>query len=72
MTESKIDQTITECSRCGTCCKKGGPAFHLKDKSLLAKGRIKMNAIYTIRQGEPVYDNVINEVIAAKTDIIKI
>ena len=27
----KPGTTISECIRCGTCCEKGGPCFHIKD-----------------------------------------
>ncbi len=60
------------CRRCGTCCLKGGPALHLADRERIESGRIPLNALVTIRQGEPVYDNVLGRLAAAPTDIIKI
>jgi Fe-S-cluster containining protein len=60
------------CSRCGTCCKKGGPAFHIEDRHLIQKGIILLKDLYTIRKGEPVYDNVKGGRIPAPSDIIKI
>ena len=60
------------CIRCGTCCKKGGPSFHLEDKNLIEKGIILSKYIYTIRDGEPVFDNVQGQLRTATTDIIKI
>ncbi|WP_413882543.1 methyltransferase domain-containing protein, partial [Desulfobacula sp.] len=60
------------CNRCGICCSKGGPAFHLTDKKLIEKGSIKTADIYTIRKGEPIYDNVKDTIIFAESDIIKI
>jgi Fe-S-cluster containining protein len=35
-----MSKVITKCIRCGTCCKKGGPSFHLEDKMLIEKGII--------------------------------
>ena len=66
------DTATTECRRCGTCCKKGGPSFHLEDKGLVEKGTILSKHLYTIRKGEPCFDNVKGSVSPASTDIIKI
>ena len=68
----KPEHTITECIRCGTCCKKGGPAFHLEDKLLIEQGAIPSKHLYTIRNGEPSYDNIKGYLILAASDIIKI
>ena len=62
----------TECIRCGTCCKKGGPALHTEDKALVVDGRIHTRHLYTIRKGERVHDNVRDCLIPAASDIIKI
>lgn len=64
--------TPPPCRRCGTCCRKGGPALHLADEQLITSGRIPLKHLYTIRQGEPAYDNVRNIVAPSPTDIIKI
>ncbi|MFC1829701.1 YkgJ family cysteine cluster protein [Thermodesulfobacteriota bacterium] len=63
---------ITECIRCCTCCTKGGPSFHLKDKRLIEKGIILSKYLYTIRKGERTYDNVNETFYPAPSDIIKI
>jgi len=68
----KQDPGITECSRCGTCCKKGGPCFHLEDKILIEKGIILSKYLYTIREHELCYDNVKDSILPAASDIIKI
>ncbi|MDY6906421.1 MAG: YkgJ family cysteine cluster protein [Thermodesulfobacteriota bacterium] len=60
------------CQRCGACCRKGGPAFHVADRSLIEKGKIKLADIYTIREGEPAFDNIANRAGPAIADIIKI
>ncbi len=68
-----MDKTqITECQKCGTCCTKGGPSFHIEDVELIEKGVIPAKYIYTIRQGEPARDNVKDTIIFADSDIIKI
>jgi Fe-S-cluster containining protein len=71
---SKIIQNpgITECRRCGTCCKKGGPCFHLEDKILIEKGIILSKYLYTVREHELCYDNVRESILPAASDIIKI
>ncbi|MFC1813875.1 YkgJ family cysteine cluster protein [Thermodesulfobacteriota bacterium] len=63
---------ISECIRCGTCCKKGGPSFHHEDKKLIDKGIILSKFLYTIREGELSYDNVKECHLPAASDIIKI
>jgi Fe-S-cluster containining protein len=63
---------IQACRRCGTCCEKGGPSFHMADKKLIEKGGIHTRDLYTIRKGEKVHDNVMDGFITADTDIIKI
>ena len=63
------DQT---CQKCGTCCRKGGPALHLEDRALVLEGLIPAEALYTIRTGEPVRDNVEERLSYAPGDIIKI
>ena len=63
---------ITQCRRCGTCCRKGGPTLHLEDQALVESGRIPLKYLFTIRQGEPAYDNVTGVIAPAVTDIIKL
>jgi Fe-S-cluster containining protein len=63
---------LTQCLRCGTCCRKGGPALHLEDKALVDAGKIPLKHLMTFRQGEPVYDNITGTIAPAVTDIIKI
>jgi Fe-S-cluster containining protein len=44
------------CIRCGTCCRKGGPALHREDAGLFRKGVLDRIHVYTIRKGEMVRD----------------
>lgn len=60
------------CRRCGTCCKKGGPSFHLEDRHLIDQGVIPCSRIYTIRRGEPAHDNIEGGVLPVENDLIKI
>jgi Fe-S-cluster containining protein len=60
------------CRQCGTCCRKGGPAFHLADRHLIDGGKVPARDLFTIRAGEPVLENVQGGLLRAATDIIKI
>jgi len=68
----KQNARITECIRCGTCCKKGGPSFHFADKHLIDKGIILSKHLFTIRKGELAYDNVKQELLPLSSELIKI
>ena len=61
-----------ECKRCGTCCRKGGPALHKQDMSVLGKGLIQPHHLYTIRKGEPAYDPAADSIIFLPSEIIKV
>jgi Fe-S-cluster containining protein len=63
---------IRDCVRCGTCCTKGGPAFHQADRLLIEKGAIPAKHLFTIRKGEFAYDNVRGCLVPVESDIIKI
>jgi Fe-S-cluster containining protein len=60
------------CRRCGTCCRKGGPAFHLADRPLIEKGTIPLRQLFTIRKGERVKDPIRGVVRPVGTELIKI
>ena len=70
--KAKHVQPISECRRCGTCCRKGGPSFHHADKALIKDGVIQSKYLYTIRKGEWAYDNVRQCLEPVSSDIIKI
>ena len=65
-------ESIPGCLRCGTCCKNGGPALHREDRRLIENGILSINDLFTIRKGEPVWDNVRNQRIFADDELIKI
>jgi len=60
------------CSRCGTCCRRGGPALHLPDRGLVAEGVIQTRDLFTIRRGETARDPVQGGLVRATGDIIKV
>ncbi len=64
--------TADGCSRCGTCCQKGGPALHREDRHLVESGRIHTRDLYTIRRGEPVHDPIRGCLLPTRREIIKI
>ncbi|MGD9175029.1 MAG: YkgJ family cysteine cluster protein [Desulfobacterales bacterium] len=66
------EKSVSTCQRCGTCCQKGGPAFHQADKALIESGEIPSKYLYTIRKGEMAYDNVRRCLEPVDSDIIKI
>ncbi|MDP4726270.1 MAG: YkgJ family cysteine cluster protein, partial [Desulfobacterales bacterium] len=67
------DQTDTRaCRRCGTCCRKGGPAFHLADRPLIEKGTIPLRHLFTIRKGERAKDPIRGVVRPVSTELIKL
>ena len=70
--ETQPASSRTQCQRCGTCCRKGGPALHIEDQHLVDSGKIPLKHLMTIRQGEPAYDNVADRIAPAVTDIIMI
>ncbi len=60
------------CKRCGTCCRKGGPALHLIDQDLILTGIIPLKNLFTIREGELVFNQVKKRLEPASEEIIKI
>jgi Fe-S-cluster containining protein len=60
------------CRRCGTCCRKGGPALHTEDVELVRSGVIGLESLFTIRAGERVHDNVRDRVVSLQNEIVKI
>jgi Fe-S-cluster containining protein len=60
------------CSRCGTCCTKGGPALHLEDLSLIREGKITRENLITIRMGELVYKPFASNPEPVKCELVKI
>ena len=63
---------LPSCSRCGTCCRKGGPALHREDRHLVEQGLIHTRDLYTIRRGEWAHDPITGVLAQASGDIIKI
>ena len=65
-------KTQTDCTMCGTCCQRGGPAFHQEDKPLIDQGIIPLRDLFTIRKGEMARDDIMGALMPLPTDLIKI
>ncbi len=63
--------SMTVCRRCGTCCKKGGPTFHIEDRRLIDSGLIPAVHLVTIRKGERVNDAIRGCLISLESEMIK-
>ena len=61
-----------ECTRCGTCCLKGGPALHYEDRVLLSKNFLTLEHLVTIRKGEPVFSPEAEAPEPATSEFLKI
>ncbi len=60
------------CRRCGTCCKKGGPALHGADLPLLSSGHLPRRQLVTLRRGETVRENVSGGLVILDCEMVKI
>ena len=60
----------TSCQRCGTCCRKGGPALHADDLDLLT--HIPMSDLVCLRKGEPVFDPRADSLLPLQGEVLKI
>jgi hypothetical protein len=60
------------CRRCGTCCAKGGPALHGADAALILDGAVGLDRLVTLRAGEPVLDQLQNQILPLAAEIIKV
>ena len=61
-----------QCRQCGTCCRKGGPALHKEDASLLVSGVLQLQDLCTFRAGELVRDTSNDHVVPLPEEIVKI
>lgn len=72
MTPAAAKKTISQCKRCGTCCRKGGPSLHAEDRHLVESGAVQIRHLFTIREGELARDNVSGGLSPVRGEIIKI
>lgn len=62
--------SLNACRRCGTCCRKGGPALHLSDAELLE--HFPMSSLVCLRRGEPAFDPRNNGLGPLENELLKI
>lgn len=68
-----MGQTIQrECTRCATCCAKGGPALHREDMALLEKGTFGYKDLITFRRGELMRDQISGGLVPLEEEIVKL
>jgi Fe-S-cluster containining protein len=63
---------IARCVRCGTCCRKGGPALHGEDKKILLAGHIGHENLITIRKGELAFSPLSGKLGPIQKELVKI
>lgn len=64
---------ISSCSRCGTCCVKGGAVLHKQDLELVKNGILPLSKLITLRQGELAYNPVSGTGLTPlETEVIKV
>lgn len=64
--------TRPHCIRCGTCCTEGSPTLTGEDLALFTSVIIKPEHMFTIREGELVYDNRTGQTAYAQHESVKI
>jgi Fe-S-cluster containining protein len=63
---------MTECIRCGTCCKKGGPVLHREDMDILRYHHAEYAHLMTIRKGELTHNPVSNRLEYVCQEMVKV
>jgi Fe-S-cluster containining protein len=72
MNKAPAPTGLSACRRCGTCCRKGGPALHIPDRPLIERGALPLRYLVTIRKGEKVHDPVRGGVRPVSAEFIKV
>jgi Fe-S-cluster containining protein len=67
-----MEESRDHCIRCGECCLKGSPTLQAEDLNLVKNALIKKEALYTIRKGELVEDNINENLVVTETELIKV
>ncbi|MCF6291246.1 MAG: YkgJ family cysteine cluster protein [Desulfobacterales bacterium] len=62
---------MDHCRRCGTCCRKGGPALHRQDLEIVRSGRLEYRHLLTIRKGEWAYSPLTGQVEPTTHELVK-
>ena len=67
-----MEEKISDCQRCGTCCTSGGPALHSEDLRLIRSGAIPLEQLITIRAGELVHNPLTNKLQPIRRELVKV
>jgi Fe-S-cluster containining protein len=62
----------TKCSKCGNCCKQGGPALHIQDFELVRSGKIPISSLITIRKGELAHNPLVEKIQPVTVELVKL
>lgn len=65
------EHNTTDCSACGTCCRKGGPVLHTQDSALVGEA-LPLSVLVTLRAGELTYDPVTSQLMPLEVEVIKV
>jgi len=61
------------CRRCGTCCRKGGPALHAQDLHLFhGPGALDLSQVLTLRAGELAHDQLKGRLLPLAAEMLKL
>ncbi|MFP4258733.1 MAG: YkgJ family cysteine cluster protein [Desulfovermiculus sp.] len=63
---------VLSCQRCGSCCRSNPPALHGPDLDLYLQSWLLREHLVTFRQGEMVYDNVLDKVQPLDQEMVRI
>ncbi len=61
-----------QCTRCGQCCRKGGPLLHLEDLHLIEQENVLYSQLVALRTGELIHDPVLGKLQPLEQEVIKI
>jgi hypothetical protein len=65
------DHELNRMQKMRDLLQKGRPVFSFEDRALIEDGFISAKYMYTIREGEPVRDNISERIVYTRSDIIK-
>jgi len=65
-------EPVAGCRRCGTCCEKGGPTLHDRDRPLVESGAVPLRMLVTIRKGEIVSEPESGRLLRSEAEMIKL
>jgi len=67
-----MEKSRDHCIRCGECCLKGSPTLQAADLNLVKNALIGKEALFTIRKGELVKDNINEGLVITKIELVKV